>query len=206
MHKFKFFIDFEKEEQWLEQMANNGYHLQNTFLGYQFKRGKSETATIKIDFRKFRKKEDFIDYCTMFEDSGWKHLAGSKSSGMQYFEKTDDTDGNDIFSDNNSKATRYKRYANMSFELAMSFLPLLVVFYLADIIDFKAFINPKELYFTPGLWDKTGTSFWFSFLFETQFALMRGFAWSFIPLTIILYLLFGYKSNKLYLQNTSEKK
>ncbi|MER2089634.1 MAG: DUF2812 domain-containing protein, partial [Sporosarcina sp.] len=161
MHKFKFFIDFEKEEQWLEQMANNGYHLQNTLFGYQFKREKSETATIKIDFRKFRRKEDFIDYCTMFEDSGWKHLAGSKISGMQYFKKTGDTDGDDIFSDNNSKAATYKRYANMSFELAMSFLPLLVVFYLADIIDFKAFINPKELYFTPGLWDKTGTSFWF---------------------------------------------
>jgi hypothetical protein len=94
----------------------------------------------------------------------------------------------------------------MSFEIAMSFLPLLVVFYLVDIIDFKAFINPKELYLTPGLWDKTGISFWFSFLFETPFALMRGFAWSFMPLTIILYLLFGYRSNKLYLQNTSDRK
>lgn len=104
------------------------------------------------------------------------------------------------------KAARYNRYANMSFEIAMSFLPLLVVFYLVDIIDFKAFINPKELYLTPGLWDKTGISFWFSFLFETPFALMRGFAWSFMPLTIILYLLFGYRSNKLYLQNTSDRK
>ncbi|WP_107839417.1 DUF2812 domain-containing protein [Metasolibacillus meyeri] len=206
MYKFKFFINFEKEEQWLEQMASNGYHLQNTFFGYQFKREKAETATIKIDFRKFKKKEDFIDYCTMFEDSGWQHIAGSKSSGMQYFKKTGDTAGDDIFSDNNSKAARYKRYANMSFELAMSFLPLLVVFYLTDIVDFKAFINPKELYFTPGLWDKTGISFWFSFLFETPLALMRGFAWLFIPLTIISYLLFGYKSNKLYLQNIADKK
>ena len=170
-------------------------------MGYQFKRGKPETATIKIDFRKFRRKEDFIDYCTLFEDSGWKHLAGSKSSGMQYLKKLDDSAGDDIFSDTNSKAGRYKRYAKMCFELAMSFLPLLLVFYLSDIISFKGFINPKELYFTPGLWDKEGISFWFSFLFETPFALMRGFAWSFIPLTIVLYLFFGYKSNKLYLQS-----
>lgn len=201
MYKFKFFLDFEKEEKWLEQMANEGYHLQNTFMGYQFQRGNPEATTIKIDFRRFGKKEDFIDYYTMFEDSGWKHLAGSKNSGMQYFKKIEDTVGDEIFSDNNSKAARYKRYANMCFELAMSFLPLLVVFYLTDIIDFKALINPKELYFTPGLWDETGTSFWFSFLFETPFALMRGFAWSFIPLTIILYLFFGYRSKKLYLQN-----
>lgn len=201
MHKFKFFIDFEKEEHWLEQMAYDGYHLKSTFMGYQFQRGKPEAETIKIDFRKFRKREDFIDYCTLFEDSGWKHLAGTKSSGIQYFKRIDDTAGNDIFSDNNSKATRYKRYANMFFELAISYLPLLVVFYLADIIDFNAFVNPKELYFTPDLWNKTGSSFWFSFLFETPFALMRGLAWSFIPLTMIFYLFFGYKSNKLYLQN-----
>ena len=97
-------------------------------MGYQFQRGKPEAETIKIDFRKFRKREDFIDYCTLFEDSGWKHLAGTKSSGIQYFKRIDDTAGDDIFSDNNSKATRYKRYANMFFELAISYLPLLVYF------------------------------------------------------------------------------
>lgn len=48
MYKLKFFIDFEKEEQWLEQMANDGYHLQDTFFGYHFQKGKPETATIKI--------------------------------------------------------------------------------------------------------------------------------------------------------------
>ncbi|SOC25179.1 uncharacterized protein DUF2812 [Ureibacillus xyleni] len=201
MYRLKFFIDFEKEEQWLNQMAKNGYHLQSTSFGYHFQRGKAENAIIKIDFRKFKKKEDFIDYCTLFEDSGWKHLAGTKNSGIQYFQKVDSSYEDDIFSDAYSKASRYKRYANTFFELAISFIPLLIVFYLTDIIDPKALINPKELYLTPGLWAKTGTSFWFSFLFETPFALMRGIAWSFIPVTIILYLFFGYKSNKLYLQN-----
>lgn len=91
----------------------------------------------------------------------------------------------------------------MFFELAISYLPLLVIFYLTDVIDFNAFINPKHLFLTPGLWDKTGTAFWFAFLFETPFALMRGFLWLFIPLTMITCLFFGYKSNKLYLQNKS---
>lgn len=140
----------------------------------------------------------------MFEDSGWKHLAGTKSSGIQYFKKINDTVGDEIFSDNNSKAARYNRYANMCFELAMSFLPFLLIFYLADTINFKVFTNPKELYLTPGLWERTGVSFWFSFPFETPLAIMRGFAWSFAPLTIILYLFFGYKSKKLYLQNKSK--
>lgn len=206
MYKFKFFIDFAKEERWLEKMALKGYHLESTFFGYKFKRGKPEEVTIKTDFRKFKKNEDFIDYCMMFADSGWKHLAGTKNSGMQYFKKIDETAGNDIFSDQPSKASRYKRYANMFFGLAICYLPLLIIFYVTGIIDFQAITHPKELYFTPGLWDKTGTSFWFSFLFETPFAFMRGYAWSIIPLTMILYFLFGYKSNKLYLQSISHKK
>ncbi|MFP7494571.1 DUF2812 domain-containing protein [Terribacillus saccharophilus] len=202
MYKVKFFIDFDKEEQWLEKMAREGYHLDKAYLGYHFKRGKkSEEATIRIDFRTFKRKEDFIDYCTMFEDSGWKHLSGTKSTGVQYFKKIDENAGDEIFSDRDSKAMKYKRCADTFFSMAISFLPILVAFYVTDIVDFQAMINPKELYFTPGLWEKTGTSFWFSFLFETPFALMRGFAWSFIPIMILLYLVFGYKSNKLYLQN-----
>lgn len=206
MYKFKVFVDFEKEEQWLKEMASNGYHLQNTLFGYHFKRSKPETTTIKIDFRKFKNNEDFLDYCSLFEDSGWKHLAGSKSSGMQYFKQTGASEGDEIFSDTTSKAARYKRYANMTFEMAMSFLPLLIIFYLTDVINFTVLAHPKELYFTPGLWEQTGLSFWLSFLFETPFALMRGFAWSFIPITIILYLLFSYRSNQLYLQHTTNTK
>lgn len=183
-------------------MARDGYHLQHVFFGYQFRRGEPEEATIKVDYRVFKNKEDYIDYCMMFEDSGWKHLAGTKRSGIQYFQKMDDAAEDDIFSDQASRAARYKRYAKVSLESAYSFLPLLVIFYVTDIINLEAFVNPTALYLTPGLWDKTGTAFWSAFLFETPFALMRGFAWSFIPITIILYLFFGYKSNKLYAQYT----
>lgn len=201
MYKFKLFIDFDKEAKWLEEMAKQGYHLQSTFIGYQFKRGEPETATIKIDFRKFKHQADFIDYCTMFADGGWEHIVEKKSSGIQYFKRKDDTLVDDIFSDDYSKAARYKRYATMFFQIALAYLPLFIVFVMTDIINFEAFLNPKALYFTPGLWEKTGSSFWFSFLFETPFAFMRGFAWTFIPLTILLYILFGYYSNRLYIQH-----
>lgn len=61
-----------------------------------------------------------------------------------------------------------------------------------------ALANPKELYFTPGLWDKQGVSFLWSFLFETPLALMRGFAYLFIPAAIVMYLVCSYKANRLY--------
>src|SRR5699024_9388178 len=169
------------EEKWLEQMAGNGYHLKSTMFGYRFDSASPEDATIKIDYRTFKRKADFEDYCAMFEDSGWQHLAGSKNSGHQYFKKKHEAAGEDIFSDQHSKASRYKRFSNMSLELAMSFIPLLIIFYITDAIDFEAFINPKALYYTPGLWDKEGVDFLFSFLFETPFALMRGFIWLVMP-------------------------
>lgn len=201
MYKFKFFIDFEKEEKWLEKMASDGYHLKSTSFGYRFEKGESEAATIKKDFRKFKKKADFMEYQMLFEDSGWEHFGGSKNSGDQYFKKTDEAVDDEIFSDSASKAARYKRYANMSFKLAIGFIPILIVFYLTNIVGFEFLSNPKSVYLTPGLWDKTGSDFWSAFLFETPFALMRGLILAFFPLMIIFNLLFGYKSNQLYLKN-----
>ena len=47
MHIFKFFIDYTKEERWLNEMAKKGYEVVNKSFGYTFKN---------------------INYCTIFED------------------------------------------------------------------------------------------------------------------------------------------
>lgn len=201
MRKFKFFIDFEKEEQWLERMARAGYQLKSTNFGYNFRLASPKEKNIRIDFRKFYHSVDFLDYLTLFEDSGWRHLAGSKYSGIQYFENVDEEASDEIFSDDDSKAKRYKRYAQASLMLAISNLPLIVILYFTGMIDPAYITRPSELYFTPGLWEKNGISFWFSFIFETPFALLRGLAWTFIPLSIIFYLIFSFQANKRYRQS-----
>ena len=50
----------------------------------------------------------------MFEDSGWKHIVGNKSSISQYFKKGRTNNEDDIFSDSNSKAGKYKRLINIT--------------------------------------------------------------------------------------------
>lgn len=60
------------------------------------------------------------------------------------------------------------------------------------------FTDPKALYYTPGLWEKTGAAFWTAFLFETPFALGRGFAWLLFPLLIGLYLIFSAMAKSRY--------
>ena len=181
MKKFRLFLRFEKEEKWLEQMAGQGWMLFCKFFFYHFQKVAPKTETIRIDYREMRSKKDFLDYCTLFEDSGWKHIAGTKSSGTQYFLKMSDDSTEDIFSDVRSRAGRYKRLADAWLSSAVIFTLL----FLPLGIDFNKAFAPKEWYLTPGLWELKGISFWWAFLFETPFALMRGIG-GLIPAVAIL--------------------
>ncbi|MFC6464306.1 DUF2812 domain-containing protein [Marinilactibacillus sp. GCM10026970] len=188
MIKYNIFIDLTKEENWLREMSTKGYAFQKKKLGYNFKKERTLETIYRIDYRTFNRREDFLDYIALFEDSGWIHLSGTKSSGKQYFKKDetkDDLEGElDIFSDQQSKALRYKR--TMQY-LSYSFITLLFTsIVLFDSSNIEASLNPKSLYYTPGLWQQEGVSFWFSFLFETPFALARGFMWYFFPLALIV--------------------
>lgn len=198
MRKFKFFIDYNKEEEWLTEMAKKGYELTKASFGYQFKESKPKDENIRIDYRTFKSYKDFIDYCMMFEDSGWKHISGTKSSGTQYFKKIKEGESDDIFSDVSSKAGRYKRLSNVWLTIAISYIPLVIALISSGSINVEAMLNPRLLYYTPGLWDKNGFDFLRAFLFETPFALMRGFIWLIIPTLFIIYIYFFLKAQRLY--------
>ena len=204
MKKYKFFTNFDEEENWLNDMARNGHRFtKKTSIGYEFEYGNPEDATIKMDYRTFKKREDFEDYCALFEDSGWEHIAGTKSSGYQYFKKANREGSEEIFSDADSRAGRYKRLSDMLAALAFSFIPMLAALISTDAVDPGALLDPKSLYYTPGLWDLNGMQFWRAFIFETPFALLRGFVWLIIPVMILLYLYFSVKAKKQY-QKTQE--
>jgi hypothetical protein len=201
MRKLKFFLNFEKEETWLIEMATKGFEFVGKSFTYQFRPAEPENVNIKIDYRKFRSKEDFIDYITLFEDCGWKHIAGTKSSGTQYFKKVSESADEDIFSDPDSRAFRYKRLSKMYMTLAICYLPILIGLISQDYFYASALLNPKELYYTPGLWEKAGMDFWGAFLFETPFALFRAIIVFFFPITVILYLIFSIKADQ-HFKNT----
>ncbi len=198
MRKFKFFIDFDKEEKWLEEMAAQGYQLVKKSLGYKFRAAEPEQAIIKIDYRSFKRQEDFMEYCTLFEDSGWQHIAGSRGSGSQYFKKVGGDPHDDIFSDQLSRAGKYKRVSKMFKDLAICYMPVFIALMSTGALDASAMLDPQQLYLTEGLWEKSGADFWKSFLFETPFALFRGFIWLVFPVFIGVYLYCAHKANKLY--------
>lgn len=186
MRKLKAYLDFQKEEKWLEQMALQGWQLKKHSIFYTFEPKPPAQANIKVDYRDFLKQQDFLDYRTLFEDSGWQHIAGTKHSGYQYFMRIDQNSDESIFSDEISQAGRYKRAAfSLVFICAIVYFPHIILSISNGIFISDAFLNPKALYYTPGLWDMSGFDFWRAFLFETPFALARGLAGC-IPYLFIL--------------------
>ncbi len=199
MRKFRCFMNYDKEEKWLNDMAKKGYGLKNAdCFGYEFYSTKPENATIRIDYRNFNSKKTFVDYCMLFQDSGWQHIVGSKFSGTQYFKKTDENGEDDIFSDVISKAGKYKRLSNMYITMAVCYLCLVISLSSNGSVNTKALLNPKLMYYTPGLWQATGIHFWVSFIFETPFAILRGYMWVIMIIITILMIYYSIKSKKLY--------
>ncbi|MGO5073555.1 DUF2812 domain-containing protein [Clostridium sporogenes] len=197
MRKFRIFTDYNKEEKWLNEMYKKGYELKNISFGYKFGSIEPEDTTVRIDYRIFKSKEGFIDYCTLFEDSGWKHLAGNKNSGVQYFKKIHENSQEDIFSDEISKAARYKRLSNNSIISAVCFLTMSVAYISNGSININLILNPKLLYYTPGLWERTGEAFWGGLLFETPFALGRSVVFL-IPVIAVFYVFLAIKARISY--------
>ena len=205
MKKIKFFSNFRDEEKWLERMAADGYKLlkQNTLqtLIYTFAPVPPEQVSIKADYRVFKTQHDFQDYCSLFEGSGWRHIAGTKNSGNQYFQRINNNSDEDIFSDTTSRAERYKRLSNNALTWCFFFVPLIFAGLLT--LNLDAFVNPRALWFTPGLWEsEINLMWWRAFLFEMPFAIMRGYAAPFVIListaSTLLYLFIMVKSRRIY--------
>lgn len=128
MKRFRMFFRFDREERWLEEMAGNGWLLSGKGLFYEFQRCTPGECVIRTDYREFKNKGEFWEYVALFEDSGWKHLAGSKGSGNQYFLRLSDSGTEDIFSDAGSRAGRYKRLAEAWMTMGVVFSPYCVIF------------------------------------------------------------------------------
>lgn len=195
MKQFKRFKNFEQEEEYLSHMAQNGFEFvkHSTFGIYHFKKATAKSSSYKVDYRIFNKKSDFLDYISIFEDSGWKHIYGTQESGQQYFLQLSKEATSDIFSDEKSKADRYIRLQRRCVEWSACLI-LAVVITLAS-VNF----NISELFFlTPGLWEKQAEEFWRAFWFEFPFMLMRVLPVAFCAIGAVLNGYLAGKAKKAY--------
>jgi len=111
----------EKEEKWLREMSNKGWHLSRVgFFYYKFKKGSPSDMIYKFDFKVMRKAE-LADYLMMFKDTGWEHI-GSFGSWLYFRTAAKGGHSLELYSNNRSKIEKYKR---LLFVLAIIGVPVL---------------------------------------------------------------------------------
>jgi hypothetical protein len=192
MRKFKIIADFEKEEHFLNDMAEKGYYLEkyNSLGVYTFRRIEPQKLSYRIDFRTFSNNAQFENYCTLFQDAGWEHVYGTRRSGSQYFlpipgkAQTDD-----IFSDKKSKAGRYRRFSK---QCGASLLWMIVWLMLL-----QPSWSGKTWYFT-ALRNMPGSLLWKAVLFETPFIILCAAPAVVLFLLAALYGYWALKARNLY--------
>lgn len=98
----------DKEEIWLSDMAQKGWHLLqfNPSGKYTFIKGEPRKVRYCLDY--INPQKDFESYKMMFQDAGWEYLG--QMGGWQYFRKEYEGDEvPEIFTDCESKIQRYYR-------------------------------------------------------------------------------------------------
>ncbi len=207
-HKL-FFTNITREENWINRIIAQGYRLENVIpRRYKFKKTThvSNLPLVRIDYRTFSSLEDFTDYLTVFEDYGWHHIAGNRSGGIQYFEKTHADCQEEIFSGSISKANRHRRLFNLEIVLFAANLSLLVISICSGLFYLPSFSTWRDLYRTPGLRQMSGGQFALAFLFETPFAIARAFGGTAIILFFIIAACFCFFGCKTFYRYWKEKK
>lgn len=108
--RLKFFLAWQeqKERQWLEEMAQNGWLLSTAapFL-YTFEEGEPGAYTYQFDFNPLKKSER-QEYLQLYQDDGWEKAA--EVGSWFYFRKKGDSRGSrEIYTDPVSLKKKYKR-------------------------------------------------------------------------------------------------
>ncbi|EGO8993431.1 DUF2812 domain-containing protein [Enterococcus faecalis] len=180
MKKFRIFLSLKKEEEWINSIQEEGYRLvsvSSVVPIYTFEKLASKETFIpyvRLDFReKSMGKVKYEDYVTLFSDSGWKLIKGSRFGGAQYFQQEYPDVTRDIFSDTDSQESVKKRYVKYGYTYGTLFLLYFFIFFSSNSWNLDKILNFKSWYFTQGLWEMEGMWFWKAFIFETPFVLLR---------------------------------
>lgn len=129
MRKIRFFPAWqdEQEEQWLEAMSVQGWHLAEVQwpMIYWFERGEPKPYAYRLDFQSGTG-DKLLGYVELFEDAGWEHI--DELVGWHYFraERQGDTSP-EIFTDVESKIGKYHRVLNYMLAFAGINLFLIVM-------------------------------------------------------------------------------
>ncbi|HTP86832.1 MAG TPA: DUF2812 domain-containing protein [Bryobacteraceae bacterium] len=105
--KYRFILAWQdqKEEQWLEKMAAEGWHLVSGGIRFVFERGEPQQVRYRLDYRgSYPQGEQ--EYFSLFRDSGWEHVCDYFA--WHYFRSPASAAAPEIFTDSESRAAKYR--------------------------------------------------------------------------------------------------
>ncbi|MET4560199.1 hypothetical protein ABIA69_001343 [Lysinibacillus parviboronicapiens] len=111
---YRFFMDYEKEEAWVNDMAAQGWHLQKTYLGYfVFEQGESGQYIYRNEWINGRT-QDYFDFLQSMNIE-----CVSKFAGWAYYRKKAVDGPFELFSDAPSKINSLKSMNRLFIPLAL---------------------------------------------------------------------------------------
>ena len=114
--RYRVYLDYEKEEKWINEMAAQGWHLEKLFLGrFTFTKGEPGAFTYRNEFLGAMSKQEKQDYFELLKDSGITIIY--ELGGWIYMKKVTAEGPFEIYTDTQSKIDYYKRMLNIFFLL-----------------------------------------------------------------------------------------
>lgn len=128
--KYRFYVDYEKEEQWVNEMSKNGWHLEKFMVfRYTFAKGESGAYIYRNELIAGLALKDKNDYLEFLKESGIEVV--NKFGGWAYFRKKAEEGTFEIYTDTTSKISYYNRILNLFtllflFNLIMGIINLII--------------------------------------------------------------------------------
>jgi hypothetical protein len=124
---WKPYLDYEKEEVWLNKMAADGWELQRyTWMRYRFERGEPGRYTYRIELLpRLASAPESREYFEFMKEAGVEVV--SEYGQWVYFRKESAEGPFEVFSDLDSRIAHHKRIATMFGVLAGAILPGVMV-------------------------------------------------------------------------------
>lgn len=109
MHRF--YLDYEKEEKWINEMAAHGWQLKKFSFGrFTFTKGESGAFIYRNEFIGGMSKNEKQNYFEFLKDSGISII--NEFGGWVYMKKATAEGPFEIYTDTKSKIAYYKRILN----------------------------------------------------------------------------------------------
>ncbi|MGE7602646.1 DUF2812 domain-containing protein [Peribacillus sp. NPDC097675] len=110
--RYRFYLDYEKEEKCINDMAVQGWHLEKWFLNrFTFTKGEPGAFTYRNEFLGAMSKQEKQDYFELLKDSGITIIY--ELGGWVYMKKVAAEGPFEIYTDTQSKINYYKRMLNI---------------------------------------------------------------------------------------------